>query len=402
MGINVVDSIMGSGKSSWAINYMNNHPQMRFIYIAQFLEEAHRIVENCPQLFFCEPHESPSKQYNFKLLLQGNRNIATTHSLFSQLILSDDEIEEIRDKHYTIFIDETVETIDVFKISKGDVQNLFDAGLIEREASGSVKITERGMMREENKYKEVLSYISAGSVFIHNEVCLMWILPPKLFQLSENFFILTYLFDASHMKHTLKMYGYEYEIFHIEKPGNEYQLVSGTMNFKTQKGQIKALIDLYDGDMNELGAGEHNLGHASWERKGREQRQKIANAARRYFRRWATGDALHVNDCMWSVYKDFKDKISVRDYDRAWCAYNLRATNKYRDCFALAYLVNVHEHPTITDWFRDNGEILNGELYSLSVMIQWIWRSSIREGRGIKLFLPSERMRNMLTEWYGD
>ncbi len=400
MGIIVVDSIMGSGKSSWAINYMNNNPTMRFIYIAQFLDEVHRIMENCPQCRFCEPFDLPSKQHNFKTLIRDNRNIATTHVLFSQLSLSEEEIQDIRKKEYTIIIDETVETVDVFKVSKGDVQNLFDAELIVKEDNGSVKITEKGETRGDNKYKEVLSYISAGSVFMHNETCLMWILPPVLFELSESFYILTYLFDASHMKHTLRMYGHHYDIYHIERSGEENTLEPGTKDYAEQKNHIRTLIHLYnDTEKNRLGVGQYNLSNASWARKKKEDRQIIANAARSFFRTGAVGTPLHVKDCMWSVYKDVKGSITVRDYDRAWCAYNLRAKNDYRDCYALAYLVNVFEHPTIIDWFKTNGEILDSDAYSLSVLIQWIWRSSIREDKPIHLYLPSERMRELLNKW---
>ena len=48
MAIKVCDAIMGSGKSSAAIAYMNEHPQQKFIYITPYLEEAVRIRESCP------------------------------------------------------------------------------------------------------------------------------------------------------------------------------------------------------------------------------------------------------------------------------------------------------------------------------------------------------------------
>ena len=53
--IRVCDAIMGSGKSSAAITYMNENANERFIYITPYLDEAARIKENCPQLRFVEP-----------------------------------------------------------------------------------------------------------------------------------------------------------------------------------------------------------------------------------------------------------------------------------------------------------------------------------------------------------
>ena len=44
MNITVIDSIMGSGKTTWAIDYMNKAPaDQKFIYITPFLNEVDRI-----------------------------------------------------------------------------------------------------------------------------------------------------------------------------------------------------------------------------------------------------------------------------------------------------------------------------------------------------------------------
>jgi hypothetical protein len=32
-------------------------------------------------------------------------------------------------------------------------------------------------------------------------------------------------------------------------------------------------------------------------------------------------------------------------------------------------------------------------------MIQWIWRSAIRDGEEVYLYIPSKRMRTLLTDW---
>lgn len=35
-------------------------------------------------------------------------------------------------------------------------------------------------------------------------------------------------------------------------------------------------------------------------------------------------------------------------------------------------------------------------------MVQFIWRSRIREGKEISLYIPSKRMRELLKEWLND
>ena len=48
---------------------------------------------------------------------------------------------------------------------------------------------------------------------------------------------------------------------------------------------------------------------------------------------------------------------------------------------------------------------INKDFYALSILLQWIWRSRIRnikdtpEQRKIDLYLPSSRMKRLLLEW---
>ena len=50
----VVASIMGSGKSSWAIQTMNDCPNESYIYATPFLDEVERVKEGCKRKF-CDP-----------------------------------------------------------------------------------------------------------------------------------------------------------------------------------------------------------------------------------------------------------------------------------------------------------------------------------------------------------
>lgn len=63
--IQVCDAIMGTGKSSAAITYMNEHRNEKFIYITPYLEEAERIKNGCKDMHFIEPSDK-LKQYEFK------------------------------------------------------------------------------------------------------------------------------------------------------------------------------------------------------------------------------------------------------------------------------------------------------------------------------------------------
>jgi hypothetical protein len=45
---------------------------------------------------------------------------------------------------------------------------------------------------------------------------------------------------------------------------------------------------------------------------------------------------------------------------------------------------------------------VDGDMYALSSLIQWVWRSAIRDGKPIILYVPSSRMRGLLIKWLND
>jgi len=69
-------------------------------------------------------------------------------------------------------------------------------------------------------------------------------------------------------------------------------------------------------------------------------------------------------------------------------------------------MLNVFPHFSITSYFNDKGISIDNDNYALSILLQWIWRSRIRnatdtdENRKIDLYLPSRRMRELLIKWF--
>ena len=76
-----------------------------------------------------------------------------------------------------------------------------------------------------------------------------------------------------------------------------------------------------------------------------------------------------------------------------------RATNDYRDRFAVAYLVNDHLTQHIKKNFSFHKDPVYEKKYSLSELILWVWRSAIRDGKEIYLYVPSRRMRTLFVNW---
>lgn len=105
------------------------------------------------------------------------------------------------------------------------------------------------------------------------------------------------------------------------------------------------------------------------------------------------------SDNAWTAYSKVRKALKGARYSKGWIPNNAKATNDYRHKQSLAYLCNLFHIPLIKGYFEDRGIIVYEELYALSEMIQWLWRSQIRDGEPINIFIPSERIRSLFVQW---
>jgi hypothetical protein len=104
---------------------------------------------------------------------------------------------------------------------------------------------------------------------------------------------------------------------------------------------------------------------------------------------------------MWTTFKLYRSKLKGPRYTRGFVSINAKATNEYQEKAALAYLADRHANPLVTGYFQDMGVEIGPNRFGLTELIQWLWRSRIRQGepKPICLFIPSDRMRTILTNW---
>ena len=97
----------------------------------------------------------------------------------------------------------------------------------------------------------------------------------------------------------------------------------------------------------------------------------------------------------------FNDKpyVKVPNYSKGFVSCNARATNEYSERRYVAYLLDRFLNPLDKSFFKERGVIIDENLWALSELIQFIWRSRIRKGKSIELYIPSQRMRNLLKNY---
>lgn len=93
--ITIVDDIMGSGKSTWAINYINDNPDRKFLCIVPLLSECERFKDGT-DIDIVDPEKWGSKWKHFRWLVENEKNIVTTHSLIQKMDL--DMLELLKSK----------------------------------------------------------------------------------------------------------------------------------------------------------------------------------------------------------------------------------------------------------------------------------------------------------------
>lgn len=293
--------------------------------------------------------------------------------------------ERIQEYGYILILDEVLEVIQQIPVSKPDHRMLEDTGKIQINNDLTVKWLDQSY---KGKFEPLKRMANSKTLIRMEESVFMWVMPIKTLMSFSQIYVLTFLFDGSHMKHFLDMHGISYRTNHI-KAG---ELHEGKQNLFQEKAQIKALIEIYEGPMNVIGERPTALSKSWWGNARRNGHlQALKGNLRRYFRYQCTAESA---DVMWSSFKSEQKRLAVKGYAKGFCPCNARATNEYHGRKYLAYLLNVYEQPYVIKWFSQRGICIDQDAFALSQLLQWIWRSAIRDGEAIRLYLPSRRMRD--------
>ena len=91
--------------------------------------------------------------------------------------------------------------------------------------------------------------------------------------------------------------------------------------------------------------------------------------------------------------------MSAGNFAQSWLHCGAKATNDWADTSHVAYLVNIHLRPVLVKFMAARGQDINQDIYAVSEMVQFLWRSRIRKGEPIVVYVPSSRMRSLLIGW---
>lgn len=403
--IKIIDSPMGYGKTSYLIQKMNtSSPDDKFIYITPFLDEVERVIEGCKKKKMVQPTnraKNGSKLESMKKLVSQGRNIVSTHALFSS---ADEELVKlIKSQGYILMLDEVMNVVEQVDVKKSDIEMLIDDGKIEIEEEPFNKVIWTDT-KYNGKFNELKLMADNESLYYVNNTLMVWTMPVSIFDSFEEIYISTYMFDCQIQKYYYDYFSLEYDYYHIVNDEGIYSMIpTEDFNYDIEfRRKAKELINIIDNHkLNAVGDKLKKSDTAlskSWymEHKDDEMVKQLSKNLRNFFRNICEDKSdLH----MWTTFKDYQSKLKGKGYTKGFVSCTSRATNQYSHKVNCAYTINRYLNPFYISFFAKRDIEIDQDKYALSELLQWIWRSAIRNGQPINLYIPSHRMRNLLIDF---
>ena len=410
----VCDALMGSGKTCAAINHIKaSPPDEKILFVTPYLDQIERVKRECSNKNFVEPEirkgHGKKLQHLKDMIREGeNACLVTTHSLFH--LFDEEIIGLLREQEYTLYLDEVTTVIEEYK-DLSDEQDyttfmekyarLNEKGLItwrdEVDYNGKKYANEKRFCQ----FKSLARYTDNGK-----RICL-WLFPMEIFTAFKKVYILTYMFEGQLQACYYKYFGLPYRYIYVtgDRPEN-FEFTDDENKKRVLDVDYSKLINICeDPKLNKIGGESPKDRYKlslNWYRNNRYNGNlaKLKRNICNWFQH--RGRAKVWQERLWTTFKDYKSKIKGNGYTNAFLSVNARATNDFASCTSVVYPVNIFVHPIYGNFFRKHGIEFNEDMYALSEMLQFIWRSAIRNGNPIDIYIPSIRMRTLLKVWIAE
>ena len=408
--VRIIDAAPGSGKTTWLLNSIKSGDfENPLVVVVPYITEINRIQAKIPDFKTPEAYSEGNMSDSFtELLACGEPRIVITHELLKRI--QPEALDYIELYNYDCVIDEAIDAIDTIKVRKGSFYDLLvETGAVSIDPeSNQVTWNELFDKDYESSFNELRSACRTGQVFLlsdsrasSKQSLLFWEYPRGMFERFNQMLVMTYLFEGTLMKPYFKINDIPYEVLDNAK--------LGLMDEQEAIAKLKARIKIsYHGKNNNVGQAKDYVRNpltdstlsSSWFRakKNWALHQNIAKSFYNVARKdWE----LSKDETVLVTYEHARESCTHKDYKPEHIACNLRATNDYAHIRGIGYLINRYVDPTILAHIRERGAKFNSDWYSLSEMIQTLFRGCIRnpEGGDMHVFVPSIRMRTLLENW---
>ena len=427
--VEILDSIMSSGKTTAIIDWMDKNPQEKYIYVSPNLSEVVDRIPNSSKLDFISPSvdefNSTKLEHLNSLLLEG-KHICCTHKLY--LSMNNFSMDLIASRGYTVILDEEIDVMQSYKgYSFKDVQWLMKEGYIKQnESDGSVDwIKDDELLNSsDHRYFYCKNLCDKKALYLTRfdinsvkakSVMMVTQIPVRLLECAKRVIVLSYLFKGSILDCFLKLKGFEIKDF-----------TDVTVEYK-RPSYFKDLITVVPPeDLKNF-----NLTSYWWEHKSTEKDgiSKVQNYILRNARKYSNGDNRLV---CWTIPKDrakgvstaskttklvnpvgyvfSKEKVEDENNEDktktvktpCWLAQNTRATNNFAHKTVMIHCYNRYPLQDIASYLEDYNCKLDDDVFALSELLQWAYRGCVRKNQKMTLCIGSKRMYELFQNWINE
>ena len=415
--VRVCDFPMGGGKTQSLI---------RAIVLMSLVSEDHRVKRDCPALDFAVPHRGkedyrPVYEQTISFMKEG-RNIASTHAAFRYY--KEDIYILAKEMGYSLYIDESVNAVEADRNDIGDIQYLVKRGDVIQDDGGRYILSDSEAVRnyKGSAFKKIFRTFQSRSIAFmdtdientKNHATILWNISPELMRQFNDVTIITFNFYGQQFYYYCRAENIPYRLIGVGKDGPGMDDFYFTDNpeeyyYPSYLDNIKDLVHVFEGNKMKSRDyyGRHRTALSMNWYQNPDNVKMVSRQADTFYRRSAIQltEDYGANRRLWSAYAGYAWKMSkmvAKLTMKNFLSYNTRAVNDYSDRTLLVYAVNLFPNVTVANYWRSRGFEVDDDLYALNHMIQWIWRSAIRNGEEIWVLVPSNRMRDLLKDWLDD
>ena len=412
--IKIEDYPCGSGKTTRMIE--NFKEDQKYLVILPLLSEINRVIEASNDVEFVQPDDKQGTKTNSleSHLLLG-KNIATTHEMYERLVpmIRDGLLDD-----YDIIIDEVPKVVEmVTSKSKTSIQEFYlDAGYLDVDATtGLVRPTMKWWQNRDEVSDtlspKILTYAETGCLYLQEGKMFIWALPQSILTSGMSVTVMTYKSEGSMLLAYLRKLGLPYAVSNDNSSEEDFREKAAKLitiedipalsktNF-SHTGQVKGMSS--SSYAAKVARSLKNLK----ERKlvGIDINNILLTSMKDAWIKAANDNNRDAEDGDETTKKNSKPGVFAkgsRMKDVNWIANTTRGTNDYMYCSHLIYLYDQNINPVLARWLGDSTQAFK-DAYALTELIQWVWRSRVRRGEPVTLYLPSPRMRRLFEEWLND
>ena len=390
-------------------------PERKYLLVTPSLSEIDRFIKDAPDgVEISSPKEGKGpKLVQLEKLLEQGKSVAITHKLFFMTLRLAKLMAD-----YEIIVDEAPNPVTCINTIDADAFNEAVVGCgyaTVCPATGQVQPTmkwikwERRMFDGEGEpsYSNGLHpeiYKPAIQGQLHVDKCGIFAVatPNQVLLSGRSLTVMTFLSEGTYIRAYLQMLAQSHPkaVFTVVEETSAEWLTQARDLVTVEELALPKHVNLSfswqtrrsaDKTCRAIGGALKNLLYRRW--KGVKRTDIILTCARS---KWFDDRrGRYAGD--WSKYS----RMFGRDYGKGgvqWLPNKTRGTNDYKHASHAVYLYSMSPNPMVQNFLAVTGQDF-ADNYALAEMVQWIWRTRVRDGLPITVAIPDERMRQILLDW---